>query len=421
MRNALLGEPVADIDVATCGVISPLKALNYLIESLESDIVVMDYRVRGFTRDVKGKKHYIDHKINSIQDYLAKNIKSRYEMLDVNVYQENIFHTKMHLKDFDLDQYLFEEKARGETVRAISIKLSQGAKPGHGGMLPAAKVTAEIAATRHVPMGVDCISPARHSAFSTPLGLLQFVDRMRSLSGGKPAGFKLALGHPWEWFAIAKAMQESGLLPDFIVIDGADKLRELDGIAGITTRVLDVLSNEILLQANEWGGHLAGMASEEMDHPSCIPGEYPQGGYLLLFDPLDGSSNIDVNISVGTIFSVLRAPEGVDPSTDEAFLQPGTAQVAAGYTVYGPSTLLVLTLGYGVHVFTLDREQGSFVLTQRGMTVPEETREFAINMSNKRHWEAPMQQYVADLLCMEVGRPDLVRELGRREELPLTA
>ncbi|HRF84102.1 MAG: adenosylmethionine decarboxylase [Xanthomonadales bacterium] len=102
----------ADIDVATCGVISPLKALNYLIESFESDIVVTDYRVRGFTRDIKGKKHYIDHKINSIQDYLAKNIKSRYEMIDVNVYQENIFHTKMHLKEFDLDTYLFEEKAR---------------------------------------------------------------------------------------------------------------------------------------------------------------------------------------------------------------------------------------------------------------------------------------------------------------------
>ena len=102
----------ADIDVSTCGVISPLKALNYLIESLESDIVVMDYRVRGFTRDIKGRKHYIDHKINSIQDYLAKNVKSRYEMLDVNVYQENLFHTKMHLKEFALDQYLFEEKAR---------------------------------------------------------------------------------------------------------------------------------------------------------------------------------------------------------------------------------------------------------------------------------------------------------------------
>ena len=102
----------ADIDVATCGVISPLKALNYLIENFESDIVVMDYRVRGFTRDVKGKKHYIDHKINSIQDYLTKPIRQKYEMVDVNVYQENLFHTKMHLKDFDLDTYLFEEKAK---------------------------------------------------------------------------------------------------------------------------------------------------------------------------------------------------------------------------------------------------------------------------------------------------------------------
>ncbi len=102
----------ADIDVATCGVISPLKALNYLIESFDSDIVIMDYRVRGFTRDVRGNKHYIDHKINSIQDFLAKGTKGRYEMFDVNVYQENMFHTKMHLKDFDLDTYLFEEKAK---------------------------------------------------------------------------------------------------------------------------------------------------------------------------------------------------------------------------------------------------------------------------------------------------------------------
>ncbi|MBS7457852.1 adenosylmethionine decarboxylase [Coralloluteibacterium stylophorae] len=110
----------ADIDVATCGVISPLKALNYLIESFESDIVIMDYRVRGFTRDVKGKKHYIDHKINSIQDYLSKSIRSRYESIDVNVYQENMFHTKMHVKDFDLDTYLFEEKARNLSFKERS-------------------------------------------------------------------------------------------------------------------------------------------------------------------------------------------------------------------------------------------------------------------------------------------------------------
>ena len=117
----------ADIDVATCGVISPLKALNYLIESFDSDIVVMDYRVRGFTRDVKGKKHYIDHKINSIQDYLSKSIKQHYEMLDVNVYQENLFHTKMHVKEFDLDTYLFEEKAKNLSFKE-RMKIEQRLK-----------------------------------------------------------------------------------------------------------------------------------------------------------------------------------------------------------------------------------------------------------------------------------------------------
>jgi len=116
----------------------------------------------------------------------------------------------------------FSENARTPQVRMIEIKLSQGAKPGHGGVLPAAKVSPEIAATRGVPQGHDCISPARHSEFSTPVGLLEFVARLRELSGGKPTGFKLALGHPWEWFGIAKAMHETGLLPDFIVVDGAE-------------------------------------------------------------------------------------------------------------------------------------------------------------------------------------------------------
>ena len=125
--------------------------------------------------------------------------------------------------------------------------------------------------------------------------------------------------------------------------------------------------------------------------------------YLLLFDPLDGSSNIDVNISVGTIFSVLRCPDGVANAGDEHFLQPGTAQVAAGYCTYGPSTMLVLTVGHGTHAFTLDREVGSFVLTTRGMTIPEETKEFAVNMSNQRFWEAPMQAYVGDLLLGKEG------------------
>lgn len=174
-------------------------------------------------------------------------------------------------------------------------------------------------------------------------------------------------------------------------------------IQGEAQKKLDVIANDVLLEANAWGGHLAGIASEEMDHSQPIPDVYPRGNYLLLFDPLDGSSNIDVNVSVGTIFSVLRCPEGVTVPEDAHFLQPGREQVAAGYCVYGPATTLILTIGHGVHQFTLDREQGSFVLTQRGMSVPEETKEFAINMSNKRHWEAPMQQYVDDLLVGKEG------------------
>jgi len=180
-----------------------------------------------------------------------------------------------------------------------------------------------------------------------------------------------------------------------------------DNVQGEAQKKLDVLSNDILLDANEWGGHLAAMASEEMDLPHMIPNRYPQGEYLLLFDPLDGSSNIDVNVSIGTIFSVLRCPEGADLSSPEvaekAFLQPGTAQVAAGYAVYGPTTLLVLTLGNGVTVFTLDREQGEFVLTQEGVQIPVDTKEFAINMSNQRFWEAPVQRYVDEMVAGKEG------------------
>ena len=180
-----------------------------------------------------------------------------------------------------------------------------------------------------------------------------------------------------------------------------------DNVQGEAQKKLDVLSNEILLEANEWGGHLAAMASEEMDHPHTIPNRYPQGEYLLMFDPLDGSSNIDVNVSVGTIFSVLKCPEDADLSTpesaDQAFLQPGTRQVAAGYAVYGPTTLLVLTVGDGVVAFTLDRELGTFILTQENIRIPEDTKEFSINMSNQRHWEVPVQRYIDELLAGKEG------------------
>lgn len=169
-----------------------------------------------------------------------------------------------------------------------------------------------------------------------------------------------------------------------------------ENVQGEVQKKLDILSNEILLEANEWGGNLAAMASEEMEKIFPIPNRYPKGNYLLTFDPLDGSSNIDVNVSIGTIFSVLRCPDGMEPS-EEAFMQPGSAQVAAGYAVYGPQTVLVLTTGYGVNCFTLDRELGSWVLTQSNMQIPDDTREYAINASNSRHWYAPVQKYVNEL------------------------
>jgi fructose-1,6-bisphosphatase I len=174
-------------------------------------------------------------------------------------------------------------------------------------------------------------------------------------------------------------------------------------VQGEAQKKLDVIANEILLEANEWGGHLAAMASEEMEGPHAIPHRFPKGEYLLLFDPLDGSSNIDVNASVGTIFSVLKCPEGVSTPTEHDFLQPGSKQVCAGFAVYGPSTVLVLTIGAGVHTFTLDREHGGFVLTQEHVTIPADTQEFAINMSNMRHWEPPMKRYVDEMLAGKTG------------------
>ncbi|NYE61619.1 fructose-1,6-bisphosphatase I [Duganella sp. 1224] len=178
---------------------------------------------------------------------------------------------------------------------------------------------------------------------------------------------------------------------------------DTENVQGEVQKKLDIISNEILLEANEWGGHLAAMASEEMESIHPIPNRYPKGEYMLLFDPLDGSSNIDVNVSIGTIFSVLKAPEGMTQPSEADFMQPGSKQVAAGYAVYGPQTMLVLTTGNGVNCFTLDREMGSWVLTQRDMQIPAKTKEFAINMSNQRHWHAPVQRYISELLAGDTG------------------
>ncbi|MBC3880932.1 class 1 fructose-bisphosphatase [Undibacterium sp. LX40W] len=176
-----------------------------------------------------------------------------------------------------------------------------------------------------------------------------------------------------------------------------------ENVQGEVQKKLDILSNEILLEANEWGGHLAAMASEEMETIHPIPNRYPQGEYLLLFDPLDGSSNIDVNVSIGTIFSVLKAPEGVQTPTEQDFMQKGSQQVAAGYAIYGPQTMLILTTGNGVNCFTLDREMGSWVLTERNIQIPVDTQEFAINMSNVRHWYPPVTRYVDEMLAGKTG------------------
>ncbi len=180
-----------------------------------------------------------------------------------------------------------------------------------------------------------------------------------------------------------------------------------ENVQGEAVQKLDALSNEILLEANEWGGNLAALASEEMELPHPIPTHFPKGEYLLLFDPLDGSSNINVNISVGTIFSVLRCPKMADGSLCEpneaAFLQPGRTQVAAGFAVYGPTTVLVLTLGDGAHAFTLDRETYTFVLTHPDIRIPADTAEFAINISNQRRWEPPVKRYIEECLAGKDG------------------
>ncbi len=174
-------------------------------------------------------------------------------------------------------------------------------------------------------------------------------------------------------------------------------------VQGETQMQLDVLANEIFVRTNEWGGQLAGMLSEEMDLPYRIPAEYPRGKYLLLFDPLDGSSNVDVNLAVGSIFSVLRCPEGVSEPSECDFLQPGAAQVCAGYAIYGPSTMLVLTTGRGVNGFTLDREIGEFMLTHPNLRIPEDAAEFAINASNSRYWEPAVKRYVNECVAGKSG------------------
>ena len=231
---------------------------------------------------------------------------------------------------------------------------------------------------------------------TSKVSLTRYLVEQQRVGGLIPSQLRLLLE------VVARACKGISQAVNKGALGGVLGSADLENVQGEIQKKLDIIANDVLIEANEWGGHLAAMASEEMDSIYVVPNRYPQGEYLLLFDPLDGSSNIDVNVSIGTIFSVLVKPEG-HAVTQQDFLQTGSRQVAAGYCVYGPQTTLVLTVGAGVAMFTLDREQGSFMLTQEQVRVPEETQEFAINMSNMRHWAPPVRRYIDECLAGTEG------------------
>ena len=229
------------------------------------------------------------------------------------------------------------------------------------------------------------------------ISLSRYLVEQQRDKGHIPADLRLLLE------VVARACKSISHAVNKGALGGVLGSADSENVQGEVQKKLDIIANEVLLEANEWGGHLAAMASEEMDSIYLVPNRYPKGEYLLMFDPLDGSSNIDVNVSIGTIFSVLKKADDSQGVTEQDFLQPGKQQVAAGYCVYGPQTTLVLTVGDGVAMFTLDREQGSFVLTQENVQVPADTKEFAINMSNMRHWDEPVRRYIDECLQGKEG------------------
>ena len=222
------------------------------------------------------------------------------------------------------------------------------------------------------------------------VSLIQFLIHEQRKTPHAKGGFTLLLN---DIASACKAISHEvhrGALAGNLGIAGSENIQ------GEVQKTLDVITNKIFIKALEWTGHLAALASEENDEVIQIPEVYPKGKYLVCFDPLDGSSNVDLNMSVGTIFSILRAPEGVATPTAEDFLQPGINQVCAGFCIYGPTTIMVLTTGNGVNGFTLDGDIGEFILTHPDMRIPQDTAEFAINMSNQRFWEAPVLRYVTE-------------------------
>jgi fructose-1,6-bisphosphatase I len=236
---------------------------------------------------------------------------------------------------------------------------------------------------------------------SKKISLTRYLVEQQRVDGHIPGDLRLLLE------VVARSCKSISQAVNKGDLGGILGAADTENVQGEMQKQLDIIANEVLIEANEWGGHLAAMASEEMDSIYVVPNRYPQGEYLLMFDPLDGSSNIDVNVTIGTIFSVLKKPNDkpdvIEPVSEQDFLQPGTQQVAAGYCVYGPQTTLVLTVGDGVAMFTLDREQGSFVLIKEHVQIPADTKEFAINMSNMRHWAEPVKRYVDECLAGKEG------------------
>jgi len=246
---------------------------------------------------------------------------------------------------------------------------------------------------------------------STSISLTRYLVEKQHADDRIPAQLRLLLE------VVARACKSISQSVNKGALGGVLGTAHTENVQGEVQKKLDIIANEVLIEANEWGGHLAAMASEEMEGIHVVPHRYPQGEYLLLFDPLDGSSNIDVNVSIGTIFSVLKKPEsspgrtdgsgGAAPVREQDFLQAGARQVAAGYCVYGPQTTLVLTVGDGVAMFTLDREQGSFVLTQEDVRMPERGRGYAVNEGRRAGWSEADRAFVDYLKGRDeaTGRP----------------
>lgn len=203
-------------------------------------------------------------------------------------------------------------------------------------------------------------------------------------------------------------MEMTKAFKDIATLSSQGALAEATGsldtinVQGETQKRLDVLSNNVFIETLQVSGCVAGLASEEVDDPVPIQSPYQRGPFLAIFDPLDGSSNIDGNVSVGSIFSILEAPIQGEPVLKD-YLKPGTKQVAAGYALYGPATILVLTVGQGTHGFTLDHNTGEFLLTHNNIKIPEKTNEYAINASNARFWEPPVARYIGECNAGKTG------------------